>query len=254
MLFIIFLPKNNDCLPVTHGCIVIIRNMLKWNLNPLLWCSALWIWTSNQSSNWYPCCCCNECPVERPKPWKFLMFDSNWLAYYYPIVPRWKRWNGCISITTITFSLQTLDKSVIYIMCSLGKFNRLTVWHLPVIYCGSAHIVFRKLTRDWVPRTWFNTLLWYPGIQNFVHFSYMSVNCLQDKFHLWSIIHWWMKFRKHLIKSFIIWLCTVGAHILLKGNTPEALLLVPCIHWLHFPLYVVLIGYDVNRCILLKWH
>ena len=43
-----------------------------------------------------------------------------------------------------------------YIMCCLDKFNRLTVWHFSVLDCGSACIVFKKFTQDWLPGTWFN--------------------------------------------------------------------------------------------------
>ena len=48
---------------------------------------------------------------------------------------------------------------MIYIVSCLGWFNRLTVWHLSVIYCGFACITFRYSTQDWVPGTRFNSSL-----------------------------------------------------------------------------------------------
>ena len=46
-----------------------------------------------------------------------------------------------------------------YIMCCLWQFNRMTIWNFLVLDCGSARIVFREFTRDWITGTRFNNCL-----------------------------------------------------------------------------------------------
>ena len=71
-------------------------------------------------------------------------------------------------------------------MCFLGQFNRLVVWNFPIIDCGSACIVFRKLTRYWVTRNRFNITLLNLMVQGIV-FNKFKVCIYQVNIWRWLI-------------------------------------------------------------------
>ena len=93
-------------------------------------------------------------------------------------------------------------------MCCLGRFNRLTIWHFLVTYCGFDCITFRDSIQDWLPGTRFNTTrdrsvneydhhvqVWNPttiGLENWTqwcmadlnlipHFKYTTILCFKNR-------------------------------------------------------------------------
>ena len=89
---------------------------------------------------------------------------------------------------------------MIYIMYCLGWFNCMTIFHILVIDSGSARLIFREFTQDWVYGNWLNTpshtlMVWVIVLAIFKVWIY------QGQIWWWWIVGLW--FVKYLSQLFV---------------------------------------------------